>query len=259
MVSLFIAACSAKTIQEAPTPTILVPTETLPTPLPTATQPVIEKAADEPDLISVHFIDSEQVIPADMDIALQEQEVVSQFSQITSDGSNLWAAGSIQDINFFTLKINTLNQDLPEAISISFPLQLDITESADPYADVNIISLIGSGGGAESRYFPTPPLQTGAFELTPDEPSPVNLTDEADQIAFDFAMSCQQSGAFDLNFKIPYTVEGNEKTKEHSFEYGIQIVCPETATLWYLMDKDNGQIEDGGRWIFQDTHYVPLR
>lgn len=262
LMTLLLTACNAGTSQETPappsTPTVLVPTKTVTIPEPQKTEPVLIESDDEPALLSIKFVGFERVLPADMDIATQSEAVVSQYAQMTGAGSNLWAAGSIQDIIFFSLKVESVNQDAPELISATFPIQLHVTETDITQEDVHILSQIGAGGGRESIYFSTLPLQAGEFELTPDDPSPVILTKEVEQISYDFTMSCTQSGVFELDFKIPYTVTGNMETSEYVHEYTIQVICPETATLWYLMDLDNGQIENGGRWAFQGTHYVPL-
>jgi len=175
MVALLVTACNAGTPQEpqapALTPTLSVPTKTSTIPVPQNTEPVLTESVDEPDLLSVKFVSFERVLPADMDIATQSEAVISQYAKITGDGSNLWAAGSIQEIIFFSLMVESVNQDAPELISATFPLQLRVTETTITQEDVHILSQIGAGGGRESRYFSALPLQAGEFELSPDDPS----------------------------------------------------------------------------------------
>jgi len=90
----------------------------------------------------------------------------------------------------------------------------------------------------------------------PDEPDPVILMKDVQQLSYIFEMPCAQAGMFDLQFVIPYSVSGNKVTKERTFDYTIQIACPESANLWLLSDSNAGQIENGGTWIFQGGRYV---
>ena len=219
----------------------------------------LNSAASDPDLIAVKFIDPERVIPAGLDPALQPQEVVSQYLQKTRDGSNLWAGGSVVGSNFYMLEILLISQDLPELISVAFPLRLKITEKIESLKDVSILSLMGGGGGVrELKVFPSLSLQAGEFEMMPDDPSPVILMKDVRQLTYFFDMSCVHSGVFDLQFTIPYSVTGNMVTKERTLDYTTQLVCPEFASLWHLSDPNAGQLENVGTWIFQDGRYVRL-
>jgi len=254
---LLVTACNAETTPEPQMPTSTISVEPISTPLPTETNSVTESVSiSELDLIAVKFIDPERVVPADLDPVTQAQAVVSQYLQTTGDGSNLWAGGSIMDSNHFFLEVEALSHDSPNLISVTFPLHLSITEEADSLTDLNILSPMGGGGGGIAKNFPSLPLQAGEFELIPDDPTSVILMKAVEQLSYNFTMSCLQSGVFDLQFEIPYSVTGNMTEAEHTFEYGIQVVCPESATLWLLSDPDSGQIENGGRWFFQDGRYV---
>ena len=94
--------------------------------------------------------------------------------------------------------------------------------------------------------------------MMPDDPSPVTFNEgcTTTHVQF-FDMPCVHSGVFDLQFTIPYSVTGNMVTQERTFDYTIQLVCPESATLWHLSDPNAGQMENGGTWIFQDGRYAP--
>lgn len=255
---LLMTACNTGVVPEPPMPTsTTIPVEPPSTPLPTETKSVTEPMADEPDLIAVKFIDSERVIPAALDPTSQSQEMVSQYLQTTGDGSNLWAGGSIQGSNFYSLEILPASYDLPELISVTFPLYLNVTKTTDSLSDANIIFPTRGGGGGNSKFFPSLPLQEGSFELMPDEPAPVILMKDVQQLFYFFDMPCVQTGVFDLQFSIPYSVTRNMVTQESIFEYTIQLACPESATLWLLSDPNAGQIENGGTWIFQGGRYVP--
>jgi hypothetical protein len=254
-----ITACNAEIIDEAPLPTATIPVEIVSTPLPTETEPVSESTMSEPDLIAVKFNDPGRVVPADLNPATQSQEVVSQYLQTIKDGSNLWAGGSIQSSNLFTLEILPVSHDLPELISVTFPLYLNVTKTTDSLSNANLFSPMGGGGGGgNTKFFPSISLQTGEFELMPDEPDPVILIKDVQQLFCFFDMPCIQTGVFDLLFVIPYSVTGNMVTQERTFEYTIQFACTESATLWLLSDPNTGQIENGGRWFFQDAQFVPL-
>jgi hypothetical protein len=255
---LLMTACNAESTLEPPVPTAIMTVETVSTPLPIETEPVSESVGGDPDLIAVKFIDAARVIPAGLDPSSQSQEVVSQYLQTTGDGSNLWAGGLIGDSNIFFLEIVGVNQDLPNIISVTFPLRLKIVEKIESIEDVSMLSPMGGGGGGgELKIFPSLSLQAGEFEMMPDDPSPVNLMKDVQQLTYFFDMSCAHSGVFDLQFTIPYSVTGNMVTQERTLDYTIQLVCPESATLWHLSDPNTGQIENGGTWIFQDGRYVP--
>ena len=238
-------------------PTSTMSVEPASTPIPKETELVSESAPSEPDLIAVKFIDSERVIPADLDPASQPQEAVSQYLQTTNDGSNLWAGGSTMDSNYFALDIVPVSHDTPELISVTFPLNLSVTKIADSLANLNFLSPMSGGGGGVAKNFPSLPLQAGEFEMMPDDPSPVILMKDVQQLSYNFFMPCVQTGVFDLQFMIPYSVTGNMVTQERTFDYTIQIVCPESATLWLLSDPNVGRIKNGGTWIFQDGRYAP--
>jgi hypothetical protein len=260
-----ITACNAELIADAPLPTATIPAEIVSTPFPTETEPVSESTMSEPDLIAVKFNDPERVVPADLDPATQPQEVISQYLQTIGDGSNLWAGGSVQSSNIFTLEILSVSHDLPELISVTFPLYLKITKTTDSISisisisNSNILfPMGGGGGGGNTKFFSSISLQAGEFELMPDEPDPVILMKDVQQLFYFFDMPCIQTGVFDLQFVIPYSVTGNMVTQERTFEYTIQLACPESATLWLLSDPNTGQIKNGGRWFFQDAQYVPL-
>ena len=80
---LLITACNSATTPELPMPTSIMPVEPASAPIPKETELVSESGSSEPDLIAVKFIDSERVIPADLDPASQPQEAVSQYLQTT--------------------------------------------------------------------------------------------------------------------------------------------------------------------------------
>lgn len=92
--------------------------------------------------------------------------------------------------------------------------------------------------------------------MMPDDPSPVILMKDVQQLTYFFDMSCVHSGVFNLQFTIPYSVTGNTVTQERTLDYTIQLVCPESATLWRLADLSSGQIENEGHWKFQNNHYI---
>ena len=254
---LFITACNSETTPELPTPSPTIPVEAVSTPLPIETEPVPESVTGEPDLIAVKFMDANRVIPAGLDPVSQPQEAVSQYLQTTNDGSNLWAGSSVRGSNFFTLEILPVRHDFPELITVTFPLHLNVTKTTDSLSNSNVISPMGGGGGGNTKFFPSLSLQAGEFELMPDEPEPVILMKDVQQLSYIFEMPCAQAGMFVLQFVIPYSVTGNMVTQERTFEYTIQIACPESANLWLLSDPNAGQIENGGTWIFQGGRYVP--
>ena len=253
---LLMTACNSRTTPEPPMPTAIMPVEPVSTPLSIETEPASESATGEPDLIAVKFIETERVIPVSLDPVSESQDVASQYLQATDDGSNLWAGGSIRDSNFFSLEIVSLNHDSPDLISVTFPLNLNITKATDSTTDLNILSPTAGGGGGAAIIFPSLPLQAGEFELMPDDPNSVTLMKDIQQPFYFFNMPCVQTGVFDLQFMIPYNVTGNMVTQERTFDYTIQIVCPESATLWRLADPSSGQIENEGRWKFQNNHYI---
>jgi len=160
---LLVTACNSETTPEPPIPTSTVPVETVSTPLPIENEPVSEATADEPDLIAVKFMDTNRVIPAGLDPVSQPREAISQYLQTTNDGSNLWAGCSVRGSNFFTLEILPVSHDLPELISVTFPLYLNVTKTTDSLSNSNVISLMGGGGGGNTKFFPSFSLQAGEF------------------------------------------------------------------------------------------------
>ena len=258
---LLLSGCASKTAAEAPMPSVAVSEEVLPTlaptsiPLPSETPMVAQVETDLFDPVTVKFVSGERVVPADMDLVSLPQEVVAQYTQVIADGSNSWAGASIKDANHFLLQIDATDPNAADLLKVFFPIHLSIKNFNAPLNDVNLLMPMSGGGGVMKSFAPLA-LQAGEYDFLPDDPSPLILKKDVEEIFYLFHMPCVQSGAFDLNFTIPYTLMGNQVERDYTYEYTVQLICPQSVNLWILPHEMEGEIENGGRWVFQGDRYV---
>lgn len=252
-----------KAVAEAATPTLQY-TETpanTPTPVaPTETQIIPTPTALEPDLIEAGFSPWDRLIPADLDPTTQSKEIAAEYESVNQDGSNSWAGaivGDYGDYGGFTLDIKPLTQK--RMITLKYPVHVSIKLADASVDDLNLVNPLGGGGGGSYKQFPLLPLQTGEYDLLPDDPSPVDLVlPDMPDLSYYFTASCRQAGRFDLTFTIPYSVTEPSGIRQRVKIYMVSLVCPQSAVLWALTHDGNdiAYLEKMSQWVFEDGHYI---
>jgi hypothetical protein len=203
---LLVTGCgSPATVAPIPTNTPFPPA---PTSVLTEVQVVPNQAQYVPaqasaGLIKIYFDHSIRLIPATLDPEKQSGEIAAQYQDVVSKRSETWAGGMISKEGSLLLQINPVSQD--KIITLKYPVHLSVVQTNASVDNLNMIMPMGGGGGGggDIKVFSRLPLQTGEFDLMPEDSNPTTLSF---LFPYLFNVTCQQAGMFDLIFRIPYSV-----------------------------------------------------
>ena len=248
---LFVAGCGSPAAATPPPADANVSVPPTQISVPTEAPVVPTQAQSSAGLIKINFENVIRLIPAALNPEAQSGDIVSQYQAVISNSSNEWAGGAIARENVVSLRIAALSQD--KTITLKYPIHASVIQKDVSVENLNMLVPMGGGGGGEEvKEFSSAPLQTGEFDLMPMDLNPAALSfSNVPSMPYLVKMTCQQAGAFDLTFTIPYNV--SDMPGDFAETYTVSFICPQSVTVW---GYGGPQLQKLNQLIFQNGEYV---